>query len=654
MPKPRFAAAVSPRRHSVETLEDRRLLVAGVTVITHGAQLFGGLPDWTVSMGQAILDRADGTLTGRNVGSMFQHNVATGQWTPVGAAAWTNSNQPADHIVLIYDWSEESATFADGWLEAAADNLFASLLAVNENLGGAVQGTSFLDAALAAGGGGGLLDLHLIGHSRGGVLNSLVAERFDHYFPDLTIDHVTTLDAHPAGPMNDRGYVADNPSANSRVFTYDNVRFADNYFQSDGAYEPIGFDFDGVTATGAYNFQIPSAVLENGGSGLEHSDVHSWYFGTITEPFAVGYAGFSGAGRNHDGDVAFPEAWWGASGVPARNATGFAYSIIGGASREGLPVTGAKIAAGAIATVFDGDMALGSDGVFSDSLPGWESHAGGGSGPLGGGGDLYVELNGGDDDYFRRHNALYFPRHTVAVEFDYWVSDADAVAPDDVLQVIVGGTAIDVLPLATMTEGFVRNRRAAVELPLDGLTATLEFRLHDAAGDGIESAVRFDNVELVIQPQAASADFDVDGDVDGADFLRWQRGLGTYMTATHGEGDANFDGHVLGDDLAAWRERFAMPAGGEMASSLRAGLPDLAVAAAPAPKSRRTATQAIKAARDGALPFAAASFAAPLLRPLDLRDSVHVPADRPHGPIHDDGVARRLSAFDALFTGLGS
>ena len=52
----------------------------------------------------------------------------------------------------------------------------------------------------------------------------------------------------------------------------------------------------------------------------------------------------------------------------------------------------------------------------------------------------------------------------------------------------------------------------------------------------------------------ASADFDEDGDVDGADFLAWQRGLGA--GSTHAEGDANGDGQVNASDLAAWRFQF--------------------------------------------------------------------------------------------------
>ncbi len=52
------------------------------------------------------------------------------------------------------------------------------------------------------------------------------------------------------------------------------------------------------------------------------------------------------------------------------------------------------------------------------------------------------------------------------------------------------------------------------------------------------------------------ADFDGDGDVDGQDFLTWQRGLGLTGTGTLMTGDANDDNDVDGDDLAIWRQQF--------------------------------------------------------------------------------------------------
>jgi hypothetical protein len=52
-----------------------------------------------------------------------------------------------------------------------------------------------------------------------------------------------------------------------------------------------------------------------------------------------------------------------------------------------------------------------------------------------------------------------------------------------------------------------------------------------------------------------SADFDVDGDVDGADFLRWQRGVGAAGGASFGQGDANLDLKVDGPDLNFWKSQ---------------------------------------------------------------------------------------------------
>jgi hypothetical protein len=54
---------------------------------------------------------------------------------------------------------------------------------------------------------------------------------------------------------------------------------------------------------------------------------------------------------------------------------------------------------------------------------------------------------------------------------------------------------------------------------------------------------------------ADNADFDADGDVDGSDFLTWQRGAGT-LDATLTDGDANGDHLVDAVDLAVWSEEF--------------------------------------------------------------------------------------------------
>jgi len=62
-------------------------------------------------------------------------------------------------------------------------------------------------------------------------------------------------------------------------------------------------------------------------------------------------------------------------------------------------------------------------------------------------------------------------------------------------------------------------------------------------------------------PPVDSADFDGDGDVDGADFLTWQVHLGiSDGSATPAMGDADDDGNVTAADLDVWKAQFGMVA----------------------------------------------------------------------------------------------
>lgn len=56
-----------------------------------------------------------------------------------------------------------------------------------------------------------------------------------------------------------------------------------------------------------------------------------------------------------------------------------------------------------------------------------------------------------------------------------------------------------------------------------------------------------------------TADFDDDSDVDGRDFLIWQRGFGITTGAELGDGDSNADGDVDGDDLGVWQDQYGEP-----------------------------------------------------------------------------------------------
>lgn len=91
-----------------------------------------------------------------------------------------------------------------------------------------------------------------------------------------------------------------------------------------------------------------------------------------------------------------------------------------------------------------------------------------------------------------------------------------------------------------------------------GDTLTLELI---AMTDGNASATfnseayAFDNI-VIEGFTGADADFDQDGDVDGADFLAWQRGLDG--GASLAEGDANGDMIVDEQDLAAWQTQYGV------------------------------------------------------------------------------------------------
>ena len=86
------------------------------------------------------------------------------------------------------------------------------------------------------------------------------------------------------------------------------------------------------------------------------------------------------------------------------------------------------------------------------------------------------------------------------------------------------------------------------------------------------TAVNADAVRIVLTAGTEpNGDFDGDNQVDGQDFLAWQRGLGA-TDATPEQGDANGDGNVDANDLAIWQEQFGMvtppPAAAAMSGTL--------------------------------------------------------------------------------------
>lgn len=72
----------------------------------------------------------------------------------------------------------------------------------------------------------------------------------------------------------------------------------------------------------------------------------------------------------------------------------------------------------------------------------------------------------------------------------------------------------------------------------------------------------------IVPIATGDADFDNDGDVDGRDFLAWQRGFGATSGATPDDGDANGDGAVNEADLQIWSSQYG--SGASQAASANA------------------------------------------------------------------------------------
>lgn len=93
-------------------------------------------------------------------------------------------------------------------------------------------------------------------------------------------------------------------------------------------------------------------------------------------------------------------------------------------------------------------------------------------------------------------------------------------------------------------------------------------RFVDGDGNG-EAIMDIGSHEL----QADSADFNADGDIDGLDFLAWQRGFGA-NNALASDGDSDRDGDVDAVDLSNWQEQYPQSPPGRVGASVDSGFSD--------------------------------------------------------------------------------
>jgi hypothetical protein len=316
--RPRRRGRRTPRdsRHSWEHLESRRLL-AGITIVTHGHT--DNANAWVTEMGNAIAAAAVAPVG--SVSEVPQYRVDATQAGGIGTAITVHphlrTSGPSDwgrtgEVVIKLDWGAIATGLVDSTPTGQVADAFANYL----------LNTQFDGHRIAE------LPIHLIGHSRGGSLITRLAQRLGER--GIWVDHFTPLDPHPVDGLfgDDVANFNDDP-----MKVWENVVFADDYFRQGGTFPQDQIaDVDGEPVFGAHNQSLQDSVLEFGSAGYNnaapsHNDVHLWYHGTIGLQ-AIPFVAYP----TNDGTSSIGSNWY-SSPHPARDSSGFKFSLIAGGDR---------------------------------------------------------------------------------------------------------------------------------------------------------------------------------------------------------------------------------------------------------------------------------------------------------------------------------
>jgi hypothetical protein len=433
-----------------------------VTVVTHGMDPFGlGGPLW--DMGQELFTYWDAQPGGA---VEYGYDKSTLGFTAL------RGNIGNANTVIVFDWAAESDRSQGGYDEAAGDALFAMLVA-----------NDLLDSDY----------LHLIGHSRGTIVSSEVAQRILYY--GYHVNQLTLLDTEPGpAPYSDAG------SARA----WDGIDLVDNYY-GDGTWWQAG-SLKGAPIAGAYDVYL---------EGKDHNGVHEWYTTTINDPNATD--GFFW--RANDQSHATP------TGSPAPVTP--PPDVVNGSFEYGV-----------LEVPFTGIPAE----IKATEIAGWNHHGGGGEGHVD-----YELLNDYDleldfDDDWKRHNWLFAPDDAVELVLQAKVDSASS--NDDFLVTLYpnGQPARDYRPLSLRsTTGW---RTYAVDIS-EFSNSVFRFAFNiDAPGlfNMIDSQVSIDNVRFLF-----ISDVNGDGEVNGLDVDPFVDVMlnGPYQA----KADTNADGEVNGLDV---------------------------------------------------------------------------------------------------------
>ena len=278
---------------------------AGVTIITHGFEgaSISHTNGWLEAMGNSIADKAGGT-------PYIYKLVIKGSYTYgayVDSFTYDNQNVPNPGLLHLNSYNSEVIIKvywddAAGLIPPVGTGKIAQLITdtlVNP------PAADYITARLSE------MPVHLIGHSRGGSVVCETAKLLGQQ--GIWVDQVTTLDPRPF------------PVLDADVAIYENVLYADNYYEKTSA-TVHGF----AIYPGASNRNLNGYLIGGyGDTGFsDHSDVHLWYHGTInTDQYAS------------NGEQTFTDdmrANWYEANENHGAAAGYYYSRINGHLRNGF------------------------------------------------------------------------------------------------------------------------------------------------------------------------------------------------------------------------------------------------------------------------------------------------------------------------------
>ncbi len=109
----------------------------------------------------------------------------------------------------------------------------------------------------------------------------------------------------------------------------------------------------------------------------------------------------------------------------------------------------------------------------------------------------------------------------------------------------------------TFTHGFEKLREGLPdELQFYAATAHYADLTNGTAGRNAALGMQLAQQGLPNVLRGTTGDFDTDGNVDGGEFLTWQRNFGTATGATRAQGDADGNGAVDAADLGVWQATY--------------------------------------------------------------------------------------------------